>query len=166
VSEALRIRAEEARDRDAVRRVLVEAFGRADEARLVDGLRAAGDIALALVAERGEVIGYVAFSRLSLEGEKARALGLAPLAVLPNHQRQGVGSALMREGTAVARAGGHHALVVLGDPAFFRHFGFDTAPSRLRTPYGGPYLQVLALRPEGAALSGAARYPVAFAGLA
>ena len=166
MSDAPPIRAEEARDRDAVRRVLLEAFGQADEARLVDGLRAAGDIALALVAERGDVIGYVALSRLSLEGGKGRALALAPLAVMPNRQRQGVGSALMREAIALARADGHDALVVLGDPAFYGRFGFESAPSSLTTPYDGPYLQVLALRPEDAALSGRVRYPAAFVGLA
>ena len=96
----MHIRDETADDRPAIHALVTEAFGRRDEADLVDALRDAGDIALSLVAEDGDkVVGHVVLSRLiSLE----RALALAPVAVLPSKQRRGIGAALIR--SAIARA--------------------------------------------------------------
>jgi putative acetyltransferase len=165
VSGAPHIRPEAPGDREGARRVLLGAFGQLHEARLVDDLRAAGDLALALVAELDEIVGFVAFSRLILDNANAHALALAPLAVSPKRQRQGVGHALVREGISRAGAAGCDALIVLGDPAYYGRFGFGPAPPCLTTPYDGPHLRVLALSPQGAKLSGAVRYPAAFAGL-
>src|SRR5262245_3554810 len=119
MSETLRIHIEAPRDRHGTRRVLLDAFGQSHEAKLVDDLRAAGDIALALVAELDDIVGFVAFSRLILDNANAQALALAPLAVSPKCQRQGVGHALVREGIASAGAAGQDALLVLGDPAYY-----------------------------------------------
>jgi putative acetyltransferase len=166
MSDTLHVHIEAPRDREGARRVLLDAFGRPREAKLVDDLRVAGDIALALVAELDDIVGFVAFSRLILDNANAQALALAPLAVSPKRQRRGVGHALVREGIARAGAAGHDALLVLGDPAYYSRFGFGPAPLSLTTPYDGRYLQVLALSPQGARLSGAVRYPAAFAGLA
>ena len=105
-------------DRAAVRRVEQAAFGRADEADIVDALRGDPAWTLSLVAEvGGELVGHLLFSR----GDRAMTLG--PLAVLPSHQRTGVGSALMREGLARI----DEPIVLLGHPAYYTRFGFRPA---------------------------------------
>ncbi len=104
------VREERAEDREAVRRVEEAAFGRAEEADIVDALRGDEAWALSLVAEvDGEIVGHLLFSR----GDRAMTLG--PLAVLPEHQRSGVGAALMREGLARI----DEPIVLLGHPAAF-----------------------------------------------
>jgi putative acetyltransferase len=112
------IREEQPEDRDAVRRVEEAAFGRAEEADIVDALRGDPAWALSLVAiVDDELVGHLLFSR----GDRAMTLG--PLAVLPSHQRSGVGTALMREG--LARIG--EPVVLLGHPAYYARFGFRPA---------------------------------------
>ena len=105
------------------------AFGGGDEeAALVEAIWAsAGYVpALDLVAARdGGIVGHVLVSRGDLAG--APALGLAPLAVLPAHQGQGIGSALVREAVRVAEAMGEPLIVVLGAPEYYGRFGFEPA---------------------------------------
>lgn len=141
------IRPETPADAPAVRAVLKAAFPGPDEARLVDELRRDGDVRLSLVAaEDGEVLGHVLFSPLIAP---FRALGLAPLAVLPRRQREGIGGALVREGLARAGALGWDAVFVLGEPAYYRRFGFDAAAaSGFSSPYAGPYLMAVPLNRE------------------
>lgn len=120
------VRPETRDDRDGVRRVHELAFGQPDEATLVDRLRAAGDAAVSLVAARdGAVVGHILFSPVRIEG--ARALGLAPMAVLPALQRRGIGSRLVRDGLARCRALGVDGVVVLGHPEYYPRFGFVPA---------------------------------------
>src|SRR5436190_9240659 len=121
------IRHEAAADHEAVRHVNRLAFGGEDEARLVDALRSGGHSRVSLVAEvEGRVVGHVLFSEVPIltDGGTVAALSLAPMAVLPDFQRRGVGSALVREGLEVCRAG-HRIVVVLGHPAFYPRFGFS-----------------------------------------
>src|SRR3954467_9586625 len=95
------IRAEVAADHDAIRRVNRLAFGQDEEARLVDALREGGHVRLSLVAERaGQVVAHILFSDLPIvtEAETIPAIALAPMAVLPEFQNQGIGSALVRRG--------------------------------------------------------------------
>jgi putative acetyltransferase len=102
------------------------------EAILVDELRAAGDIivGLSLVAElAGLVVGHVLGSRARID--EHASVGLAPLAVRPGHQRQGVGSALMHAVLGAADALDFAEAVLLGDPGYYRRFGFQSA-----TPLG------------------------------
>jgi putative acetyltransferase len=126
----LNIRPEIASDAEAVFRVEREAFGEEDEARLVAALHEAGHVLLSLVAELdGEVVGHILFSPMSIESE-ARSLPavcLAPLAVEPAHQRQGIGGALIEAGLAELRLQGHGAVFLLGHPAYYPRFGFRTA---------------------------------------
>jgi putative acetyltransferase len=135
------IRPERPSDCDQIRTVLEQAFGRPDEARLVEALRAAR-LSSGLVAEEGGwIVGYVAFSPVSVAGHIPPALsgeGLAPLAVLPAYQRRGIGASLVREGCDELRRCALGFVVVLGDPAYYGRFGFVPAANfGLRDEYGG-----------------------------
>ena len=113
-----------------VRRVEELAFGRPDEANLVDLIRANGAVTLSLVALEGdEIVGHVLFSPLTItEGERVvEAVGLAPVAVLPSHQKKGVGSLLCRNGLAQLAGMGHKIAVVLGHIKYYPRFGFKPA---------------------------------------
>ncbi len=139
-----RIRPETAADHAVVARVNQLAFGRPAEAALVERLRAAGRAALSLVAEEdgGGIVGHMLFSPVRLDPAPVSPpawWGLAPMAVLPERQRGGVGSALVRAGLDAARAAGTTAVVVLGHPGYYPRFGFAPA-SRvgLRCVYDAP----------------------------
>ena len=138
------IRDEQAGDREAIRRLLVAAFGGGAEAQLVDALRADGDLAVALVAEdEREIAGYVALSPLK---SPAGALALAPVAVIPNKQRQGIGSALIEAALRRARDLGCQIVFVVGEPAYYGRFGFTTtAAAGFECVYAGPYFMALNL---------------------
>jgi putative acetyltransferase len=140
----MQIRFEAPGDIAAVRRVVVAAFGQAEEGDLVEQLRVAGDSEISLVAEDdGNIVGHVMFSRLTApEG----CLALAPVAVAPGRQRQGIGSSLIRGGLARAEADGWQAVFVLGDPAYYSRFGFDVAlADKFATPYPKAYHMALEL---------------------
>lgn len=122
------IRAERADDDAPIRAILLAAFGREAEARLVDRLHASGKIACSLVAEEeGRILGHVMFSRVTIGETAVPALSLAPLAVLPAFQRLGIGSALVSAGLQQLRLGGQARVVVVGDPAYYPRFGFVPA---------------------------------------
>ena len=161
------VRPEEPEDRVAIRSLLMLAFGNEGEGKLVDALRIAGDIVLSLVAERdGEVRGYILFSRLIVRQEVVRfpAVGLAPLAVHPDHQREGIGSALVEEGHLRLRQRDERLSVVLGDPAYYGRFGYTHERAKaFESTYQGEALQALAW--GEAPLEGALEYPAAFADL-
>jgi putative acetyltransferase len=128
----------------AIRAVEEAAFLQSAEAKLVEDLRDAGDSVFSLVAvEDGIIAGHAMFSRLQAP---FRALALGPVAVLPDRQRMGVGSRLIREGIARSEAAGWLGIFVLGDPAFYRRFGFDVGKaSGFTSPYAGPHLMALPL---------------------
>lgn len=131
-------------DRTAIRQIVAAAFGGDIEADLVDALRTDGDSSISLVAEdEGAIIGHVLFSPMEAP---FRALGLGPVAVLPARQRSGVGGALIRAGIEEARRQGWQGIFVLGEPAFYRRFGFDPAlAAGFDCVYAGPYLMALPL---------------------
>lgn len=139
------------------------AFGATDEADLVEALRAQGDLALSLVARFGRAyLGHVAFSPVRAP---VPAWALAPVAVRESVRFQGIAERLIREGIAVARARGIKAIFVLGDPAYYRRFGFSVPEARgLTSPYSGAYWQVMNL--SGATLpAGPVTHAPAFAAL-
>ncbi len=124
------IRPEENRDIISIRNVEEIAFGQPGEARLVDALRSSKALLISLVAEvAGEIVGHIAFSEVSIESESARtpALGLGPMAVLPAHQGNGVGSRLVEAGLAACEKMDYPLVVVLGHPEFYSRFGFSPA---------------------------------------
>jgi len=129
----LSIRREAPEDIDAIRHVNEQAFGRVTEADLVDQLRNRGVLTISLVAvQDGEIIGHIAFSPVAVESGPAsfEAITLAPIAVLPAHQRQGIGSQLVRAGLEECRQLGHEIVVVLGHPDYYPRFGFALCKPR------------------------------------
>jgi putative acetyltransferase len=131
--EGVVVRSEMAEDRAAVRRVNELAFGQPNEADLVDALRAAAPSCISLVAtHEGEVVGHILFSPVTIESPAGAflALGLAPMAVLPEFQRRGIGSRLMREGLARCARQAHTVVVVLGHPTYYPRFGFVPAATK------------------------------------
>lgn len=123
------IRAETGTHRAAVHALLVAAFPTVAEAELVDRLRAQAEPFIALVAESdSELHGHIVFSPVHLDSDRSLSLlGLAPLAVAPTRQGQGVGAALVQAGLAACREQGAGAVCVLGDPAYYGRFGFKPA---------------------------------------
>ena len=163
------IRFETPPDVDAIRHVEERAFARGDEAALVDALRAGGKATVSLVAEEeGHVVGHVLFSPVTIGA--ATGVGLAPVAVLPEHQGRGIGAALVRRGLAECRAAGHDFAVVLGEPAYYARFGFETAARHgVRCEFDAPddAFMLVALRPGAlAGLAGLARYAPEFGAVA
>jgi putative acetyltransferase len=163
----VRIREERAEDRADVRQVHREAFGREDEARLVDALRDGGYARLSLVADIGPgLVGHILFSALPIETAAGivPALSLAPVAVLPRWQRQGVGSALIRAGLEQAAQDGHRIVVVLGHAGYYPRFGFSAELARpLKSPFQGEHWMALELTPGAlTGVSGNVRYPPPF----
>jgi putative acetyltransferase len=123
------IRPEESEDADGVRLVNRLAFGRSGEAALVDALRDSAD-AISLVATVAtKIAGHILFTLVQVgDGEPGPSVaGLAPMAVLPEYQRQGIGSQLVRAGLDACRVRGHGLVVVVGHPAFYPKFGFVPA---------------------------------------
>lgn len=124
------IRTEEPGDIAAIHHVNQQAFGRAAEADLVDALRRNGKATLSLVVEDdGRVIGHILFSPVMIESgdDQFAGVGLAPVAVLPERQNEGIGSLLVEEGLDRCRAAGHPFAVVLGHQAYYPRFGFVPA---------------------------------------
>jgi putative acetyltransferase len=145
---AITIRPARQEDRAAIRRVEERAFGQPSEATLVEQLVASGDAVLELVAERGgAIVGHILFSRLFVERDGARfpAVALAPLAVDPDHQRTGVGSALVEDAHGRLKIMDERLSVVLGDPAYYGRFGYDHARAAgFTAEYQSEALQALA----------------------
>ena len=145
------IRAEEAGDAPGIRAVNHEAFGREDEARLVDDLREAGHARLSLVAdEGGRLVGHLMFSEAVIRtaGGEIGALALGPVGVVPDRQGRGVGSALIREGLDRCARAGHSIVVLLGHPGFYPRFGFSAERAgNLSSAYSGEAFMALELAP-------------------
>lgn len=152
------IRAETAVDHSAVRRVNQLAFGQPHEAALVDTLREAVHPYISLVAVLdGEVVGHIFFSPVSIESEISpfTALGLAPMAVSPQYQNQGIGSQLVQAGLKECQRIGHNIVVVLGHSEYYPRFGFMPARLKgLRCQYDVPDEVFMVAELEPGALGG------------
>lgn len=122
------IRKEEPQDRDAVHHLNLAAFDNGPEAALVDKLRTSCKNYLAFVAvEDGAVVGQILFTPATVDRSNEVGMGLAPMAVLPSHQRKGIGSQLVRSGLEHLRQSGCPFVIVLGHPEYYPRFGFEIA---------------------------------------
>jgi putative acetyltransferase len=133
IAPGVEIRPERRADREAVHTVHARAFGRRDEADLVDALRGRVDPSVSLVAvEAGTLVGHVFFSPVRIEGDgcESRAIALAPLAVLPEQQRHGIGSRLVEAGLRACHELHEDVVFVLGHPTYYPRFGFAPAGER------------------------------------
>ncbi len=181
------VREEIPEDIEAIRKVNLEAFGRAAEADIVDRLRDSCEDLLSLVAiHEGDVAGHILFSPAAIDGDvvgltriRTRngdhpwlstaekdggvvGMGLGPVAVLPDLQRQGIGSLLVRAGIDALRKRSCPFIILLGHPEYYPRFGFERASlygirSQLEVPDDAFMILVLD-RPAMAKASGVARY--------
>jgi putative acetyltransferase len=121
------IRRETPEDIDPIRYVNEQAFGRREEAELIDKLRNRDMVTLSLVAvQADQIVGHIVFSPVTVESEYSsfEAITLAAMAVLPAYQRKGIGSQLVRVGLEECHRLGHEIVVVLGHPDYYPRFGF------------------------------------------
>ncbi len=161
------IRPAQAADLAAITALHDAAFGTPGEGQLVTDLTKAGLAILSLVAQTGtEIAGHILFSPLLVETDRdiVLALALAPVAVSPARQGQGIGTSLVKRGLDAARAEGWEAVIVLGHPAYYRRFGFSPEPiAGFRGPFEGPAYMGLELRPGTLShRNGRIIYPSAF----
>ena len=143
------------------------AFGRLDEADLVDSLRAEGFVLLSLVAElEKRTVGHILFTRMSIEtaGGSISAVALAPMAVSPEYQRRGIGDELIRHGLDLLRRRGERIVIVLGHPDYYPRFGFSTEKAHsLESPFPPEAFMAMELSPGAlAGVHGKVTYPAAF----
>ena len=145
------VRREKPADIPVIRTVVADAFeghphsdGR--EADIVEALREAGDLSLSMVAEvDGEVVGHIAFSQSRTSDGQRGWVALGPVAVRPDKQGTGVGRALIERGISMCYGLGAKGVVVLGDPALYRRFGFRPDTPLCIEGELGAYFQVLPL---------------------
>jgi len=136
-------------------------FSDGAEPRIIDVLRAAGALTLSLVATEGsDILGHVAFSPVTLDGAAGDWYGLGPVSVWPARQRTGLGQALIREGLQRLQALGAGGCVLLGDPAYYCRFGFESDPGLYNAGAPPGAFQRLSLR--GAPPAGEVRFHPAF----
>ena len=161
------IRAAGPADAQAIAGLSSAAFGGEDEAGIIRRLHRDGLAAAELVAEQGgAIIGHILLSWLptTVDGRAVKALALAPMAVRPGFQKQGIGGRLIVAALDEARAAGAEAVIVLGHPGYYPRFGFSAALARhLASPFSGEAFMALELVPgalEGE--RGSVSYPPAF----
>lgn len=164
---AIFVRPERSDDLATIRQINIAAFGRADEADLVDALRAEGALLLSLVAELESVVaGHILFSRMWIDSAHATtsAVALSPMAVLPEYQNRGIGGALVRRGLKLLQDMREQIVLVLGHPSYYQRFGFSSEKARLlETPFPPDSYMAVELAPGAlAGVSGKVRYPGSF----
>lgn len=124
------IREEQPQDKQTVRKVNLRSFGQSQEADIVDKLRKNCNECLSLVAlKKNQIVGHILFTPVVIEGKDktVRGMGLAPMAVLPQYRRQGIGSELIRAGIARLKSRQFSFVIVLGHAKYYPQFGFEPA---------------------------------------
>ena len=128
------IRSEQLEDIEVISKVTYAAFlgkfsDHPTEHLIVGGLRDAGMLTLSLVAEvDGKIVGHVAFSPVTINDKSADWYGLGPISVIPELQKQGIGSKLIREGLSLLKKRGAKGCVLEGSPKYYQRFGFKAYP--------------------------------------
>jgi putative acetyltransferase len=165
------IRSEQKQDIEAIDEVNRLAFGQEDEGLLIQRIRSSShfipDLSLVAIQE-GHIVGHILFSRIEIECQHGNkpALSLAPMAVHPDFQNQGIGKKLVREGLKICRKLGYEVVVVVGHPNYYPRFGFALAREKgLEAPFPVPddAFMVFELIPgalEG--IKGMVKYPSEF----
>ena len=155
---SLEIRAATKHDDQAIHRVTEAAFqdmpfAAGDEADVVDRLRAAGALSLSLVAViDAQVVGQITFSPAYAPESSGQWFALGPVSVLPEHQRAGVGSALIRQGLDAIGAMGAAGCILTGNPAYYQRFGFELSPANAPDNEPAEYFMLKSLstaKPQG-----------------
>ncbi|WP_419240290.1 GNAT family N-acetyltransferase [Photobacterium leiognathi] len=149
------IRAEKDSDITAIETLTYSAFkdhphhepGAKPTEHLIVRLREANALSLSLVAEvNNQVIGHIAFSPVLLNGETTHWYGLAPVSVLPEHQNNGIGKALINQGLAQLKERGAEGFVLLGEPEYYGRFGFKAQPELTLTGVPAEYFLALPIK--------------------
>ncbi len=162
----LDIRSETAADSQTIESLTAAAFLNAPhtshtEQHIVSALRRAGQLAVSLVAETDRtLIGHVAISPVSISDGSSGWFGLGPISVLPQYQRRGVGSQLMREAVRILRDSGASGCVVLGEPEYYGRFGFRANSDLVLPGVPAEYFQALSF--DSSTPRGSVTYHAAF----
>jgi putative acetyltransferase len=162
----MQVRPEQSGEEQAISDLIAAAFVDAEhssgaEAMIVRRLRDSGALFVSLVATaHGRLVGQVAFSPVTIGGRDLSWFGLGPVAVAPEHQHRGIGTALIHQGLARLRADGANGCVVLGEPGYYSRFGFSTDPQLWLADVPAGYFQ--ALRFGGEPARGEVEYHAAF----
>lgn len=159
------IRDEQTQDIPTIREVNIKAFGQPEEAHLVDKLRQNCNDLLSLVAVKGDqVVGHILFSPATIESEDraVQGMSLAPMAVLPDCQREGIGSGLIRTGIEELKNRQCPFIIVLGHAGYYPRFGFEPASRYgIRSEWEVPddaFMILVLNESEIQGISGVARY--------
>ena len=160
------IREEWPEDKRAIRQVVEQAFDQQVEADIVDRLRENCPDILSLVAVQEEqIVGQILFSPANIEGDKKamQGMGLAPVAVMPERQRQGIGSLLVQKGIKMLKERSCPFIIVLGHPEYYPRFGFQRASQHgIRSHWDGipdeAFMILILDRSAMKDVSGVARY--------
>ena len=161
------IRREDPRDVPAIRSINEDAFGRPDEAGLIERLRSEGAVLDSLIAEvQDRAVGHILFSRMWIDTTAGAvpAVALAPMAVLAEYQRRGIGQQLVHHGVDLLRGQREQIVIVLGHPDYYPRFGFSVERARcLESPFPPEAFMAMELVPGAlAGIQGKVRYPNAF----
>lgn len=169
MSRQLTVRNEAPSDHADIRRINRVTFDGPDEADLVDALRTNCPDALSLVAtDEGTTVGHILFSPVTLitEDGESPGVGLAPMSVVPERQREGIGTQLVEAGLHELRSHGVSFVVVLGHPDYYPRFGFTpTAQFGIRSEFPGipdDVFMILSLESDASFKPGTIRYHSAF----
>ncbi|MEQ1934756.1 MAG: N-acetyltransferase [Fimbriimonadaceae bacterium] len=158
---------ESVEERLAIRAINEAAFGGADESDLVDKLRADGHAIVSLVAELDTgIVGHIMFSRMWVRTSTALvpAVALAPVAVIPEHQRRGIGGRLIRYGLELLQGRSERIVIVLGHPDYYPRFGFSTDKAKfIESPFPSEAFMAMELSTDAlSGIRGKVVYPPAF----
>ncbi len=130
----MRVRRETAGDVEGITEVTIAAFrdhpiSRQTEHFIVKALRDAGALSVSLVAEiDGRVVGHIGFSRVTISDGTEGWYGLGPISVLPEYQKQGIGKSLVEEGLSALKEVGGQGCALVGEPDYYKRFGFKNVP--------------------------------------
>lgn len=153
----------DAADIEAVTRAAFESANHSSgtEHLIVRALRDSGQLAVSLVAEeRGQVVGHVAVSPVTIVAGPPGWYGLGPVSVVPERQERGIGTMLINRALAELRASGATGCVVLGEPGYYSRFGFNSNPALVLPGVPAGYFQAIAF--EGAVPAGEVAYHASF----